>query len=1433
MNGSMGRRVAVGCVGLLVVLVVAGVARAALPSVVVSEVTAPLTNNIAHTGVTETANCSSGTLVGGGTYLRNASSPSTLPTNGLVLGGVAPSAGSSPVDVPVGAGGTDPTSWLGIANFTGVAELGDEAEAFALCATGGTAHTVVATQTTTAANATQEVNPPVLTIATCPSGTTLIGGGAVTSGAGQTNDGVTTGNSGNLKPVGDYPSDHNGVAAVDGSTGATSWTAYGASGIPASSDAVTAYAFCSTDPAAPPVQVARTDVSGPNGQAGTTLDTASATCPTATRLVGGGYEVDESVGATDGLQPQQGYHMRGSYPTTDATNGTEVANGAANPTVWTALLQAGGQSLQTANHMNLRAFAMCATAPSAPASLSTQASPSVGVGGVVTDAATLSGGTSPTGSVAFDLYGPGDTGCSSPVATSTDPISGDGTYQSAPFTAPTAGTYRWVASYSGDDANPATAGTCGTTGESVVVTAAAPSISTLASPALAKTGTQISDTATLSGGATPGGSITFSVYSPSQPACATAMRTFSVAVSGNGSYKSPAFGGTSTAGTYRWIASYGGDANNAPVSGHCGDSGESVTIIPATTLSTAAAGPVTIGGQISDTATLGGGSSPTGTITFNVFGPGDTACATPLATSTETVTGDGIYQSATFTPAATGAYRWIASYGGDPAGNAAISGTCGATGETSQVTLPPAGGSVYVGNGSGANAGIAQYTIATDGTITPKNPAIAPGNPEASITVTPDLKYVYGVANNTLSQYRIGSAGVLAPNTPATVAIGVDGMSNSFSVAASPDDRDVYVVNDAGNSGANEVAQYTINADGTLSPNTAGASVPTATNPLTIGLSPDGRFAYVTDDSGLSQYVVNADGTLSPNPDAASVPTGASPSAIAFSPDGRYAYVTDRNDDAVSQYTANADGTLSPDSPATAPTGSMPFGIVVSPDGGSVYVANSLDTTISQYTVNSDGTLSPKTPPTATETGVDGPFAVGISSDGRGLYAADNGSSNTAQFAVGDQGALSPDSTPTLPSGNDPDSIVVTPNPSLSTVASPATQVGDQISATTTLAGGSTPTGTITFDVYGPGDTSCSTPLAASTATVAADGTYSSAAFTATQPGVYTWTAAYGGDSGNEAVGPTSCSSPVGMVSVSGAPGVSTGTASNVTGTAADLAGTVTPNGSTTAYVFEYGTSLSFGAITSPAIAAPADFAPHAETGTVSGLSAGTTYYYRLVATNADGTTFGSVASFTTPGPAVAPAAITQAPVSIGNTSAALGATVNPEGQATAYTFEYGTTTSFGSITPVVELDSANAPETVSSTASGLAQNTTYLYRVVASNAAGTTVGVVRSFTTGPVGPPTASTGSATGVTGTAAVLSGTVNPDGSPTGFAFEYGTTTQFGSLSTIDSTGQNDGAQSVSLSLTGLTPNTTYVYRLVATNANGTAAGALGTFTTGPGT
>src|SRR5262249_28431067 len=113
--------------------------------------------------------------------------------------------------------------------------------------------------------------------------------------------------------------------------------------------------------------------------------------------------------------------------------------------------------------------------PAVPSLSTNVVDPQVALGEAVSDAATLSGGAGPTGTMAFDLYGPDDEACSGPpVATLSHAVAGAGTYASDPTTPEKAGAYRFVARYSGDPNNAATSGACNDPHEAVVVTAAEP-----------------------------------------------------------------------------------------------------------------------------------------------------------------------------------------------------------------------------------------------------------------------------------------------------------------------------------------------------------------------------------------------------------------------------------------------------------------------------------------------------------------------------------------------------------------------------------------------------------------------------------------------------------------------------------------------------------------------------------------------------------------------------------------------------------------------------------------------------------------------------------------------------------------------------------------------------------------------------------------------
>src|SRR3989454_259118 len=199
-------------------------------------------------------------------------------------------------------------------------------------------------------------------------------------------------------------------------------------------------------------------------------------------------------------------------------------------------------------------------------------------GGTIQDTATLSGGTSPTGTISFSIYGPNDATCSSTATSDVSAtVSGNGSYSSSAVTENVAGTYRWIASYSGDANNNGFTTQCNEAGETSTVNKASPAMTTSAT-ATATAGGTIQDTATLSGGTSPTGTISFSIYGPNDATCSsTATSAGSATVTGNGTYSSSAVT-ENVAGTYRWIASYSGDANNNSFTTACNDPGETSAV---------------------------------------------------------------------------------------------------------------------------------------------------------------------------------------------------------------------------------------------------------------------------------------------------------------------------------------------------------------------------------------------------------------------------------------------------------------------------------------------------------------------------------------------------------------------------------------------------------------------------------------------------------------------------------------------------------------------------------------------------------------------------------------------------------------------------------------------------------------------------------------
>jgi hypothetical protein len=298
-------------------------------------------------------------------------------------------------------------------------------------------------------------------------------------------------------------------------------------------------------------------------------------------------------------------------------------------------------------------------------------------------------------------------------------------------------------------------------------------------------------------------------------------------------------------------------------------------------------------------------------------------------------------------------------------------------------------------------------------------------------------------------------------------------------------------------------------------------------------------------------------------------------------------------------------------------------------------------------------------------------------------------------------------------------------------------------------------------------------------------------------------------------------------------PTVATGEATAVTQTSATLNASVNPNGAeVTECTFEYGITSLYGS-SAPCSSPPGSgTSPVAVSAPITGLIPNTTYHFRIVARNPNGTSPGSDQTFETPlNPP--PTVATGEATAVRQTSATLNASVNPNGfEVTECTFEYGTTGAYGSSVPCSSPPgSGTGPVAVSAPITGLGPNTTYHFRIAARNANGTGTGNDQTFTALPPNPPTVATGEATAVTQTSATLNASVNPNGAEvTECTFEYGVTSLYGSSAPCSSSpGSGTSPVAVSAPITGLFPNTAYHFRIVARNPNGTSPGSDQTFET----
>jgi hypothetical protein len=770
----------------------------------------------------------------------------------------------------------------------------------------------------------------------------------------------------------------------------------------------------------------------------------------------------------------------------------------------------GGGRLPQIGH-----YLACGQPAAGMASPTVVTSPSIGgsVGAVVlNDTGILSGGASPTGTITFNLYDPAHSDCSGiPAFTQTLSVSGNGSYTTTNTTpADVSGIWSWTAVYSGDNNNNPASSAC--SNETVSVAKAAPELTTTPGAGGSVDQAVLNDTAMLSGGVSPTGTITFNLYDPAHSDCSgTPAFTQTLSVSGNGSYTTTNSTPASSSGTWNWTATYSGDDNNNPASTPCGEETASVSEVPPPSLTTTPSAGGAVGEVVlNDTGMLSGGVSPTGTITFNLYDPAHSDCSgTPAFTQTLTVTGDGSYTTTNSTPAdASGTWSWTATYSGDQ-NNSGDTTPCGdetvsvAKAAPTLTTTPSGQGTVgeVVLNDTGMLSG----GVSPTGTITFN--LFDPAHSDCS-----------GIPAFTQTLAVTGNGSYSTTNSkPASLA-------GTWSWTANYN-------GDSNNNGASSRCSQEM------------VAVTKATPSLTTQPSPGGSVGTVVlNDTGVLSGGASPGGTVTFNLyDPAHRDCSGTPAftqTVTALGNGSYSTTNSTPASAPGTWSWTASYSGDPNNNGAASACTLET-VSIAKAEPSLTTTPSPGGVAATVVLNDTGTISGGFQPTGSiifnlfdpahaDCSGTPAFTQTLTVSGNGSYSTTNSTPAGLAGTWSWTGAYSGDSNNNSASSGCSQEMVTVAKatPSLTTRPSPGGSVGMVVlNDSGVLSGGASPGGTITFDLFDPAHSDCSgAPAFTQTVTASGNGSYSTTNSTAASVlGTWDWTASYSGDNNNTGAS-TACS---------------------------------------------------------------------------------------------------------------------------------------------------------------------------------------------------------------------------------------------------------------------------------------------------------------------